>query len=99
MKNTLKITLLIVCVSFAGYNIAKTQESVPFFDTNLANIEVLGDEESLGCGGVATWVPNSYLGSSNCWNGGTHKKCKSMNRVCCNPAEQTDCKGVVSLGL
>lgn len=78
--------------SFVSYNILLSQEKIKTFDLTLSSIEALAENENeWGCGGNPTWVPNHYLGSANCWNGATHKKCKSMNGVCCNPSEQTDC--------
>lgn len=54
-----------------------------------------GWKRELGCGSHSTWVPNHYLGTDNCWNGASHKKCKEMSGACCNPSEQTDCDGIL----
>lgn len=56
----------------------------------LQNIESVTQNEFNECGD-ATFIPNEALRSAQCWNGGTHLKCKMQEHVCCNPATQTDC--------
>ena len=95
IKECLKFIVLLLFVSFIGYNVYLNQKGVIALDLSLESVEAIADPESeWGCAGHPTWIPNYYLGTANCWDGGTHKKCKEMTGVCCNPAEQTDCQGI-----
>lgn len=95
-KVNYKAIMLALCVSFMGYNVYCGMQSVKHLDLTLSSVEALANdtESQWGCAGNPTWLPNHALLSANCWNGGSHKECKEMSGVCCNPSEQTDCPGV-----
>lgn len=95
-KLNVKALFLVSFVSFMGYNVYQSVQGVKHLDTALSSVEALANdaEDGWGCAGHPTWLPNYALKTAPCWNGGTHKKCKEMSGVCCNPAEQTDCTGV-----
>lgn len=94
-RKFIQIALVVILGLITGYNVYNSQKELSSFEFVLANVEAIASsDETLGCAGNATWVNNQYLGSATCWNGGTHKKCKPMDNVCCNPSEQTDCKGI-----
>lgn len=96
-KHIARVFFTLVLIGITGYNVYNSLKPAEMSDIALANIEALasGEDGSIGCGGNPTYIPNEALRTANCWNGGTHKKCKSENSVCCNPSEQTDCKGVI----
>lgn len=56
----------------------------------LQDVESITRNEVNECGDV-TFIPDEALRSAQCWNGGTHLKCKAQDNVCCNPATQTEC--------
>lgn len=92
-----KMVLAFILVLFAGYNAYNAKKDMSAFDLVLANIDSSANsgEGGLGCGGNATWIPDTALLKANCWNGGTHLKCKDYDNVCCDPSKQTDCKGLI----
>lgn len=92
----LKIAVFALCASFMGYNVYRGLQGVEHLSFALSSVEALANdtENQWGCAGNPTWLPNHALKSANCWNGGSHKKCKEMSGVCCNPSEQTDCSEV-----
>lgn len=61
-------------------------------------MESLTQNENNACGNV-TFMPYYSLQEVACplYNG-THKKCKSFieSFVCCDPSQQTDCKGYIN---
>lgn len=100
-KISVKIVFISLCASFMGYNVYQGVQSTGRLDSVLASTEALANdtEHEKGCAGQPTWVPDHYLGSSVCWNGGTHKKCKKMDDVCCDPIQQTDCKELIDIDI
>lgn len=93
----LSAVLITAFIAVTGYDAYVSQQDANMLDLAITNVEALalGENGELGCGGHSTWVPNHYLGTANCWNGGSHKKCKEMSGVCYNPSEQTDCDGIL----
>ena len=92
-----KIAFVVAIAMVAGINVFNAQKSESFSDVALANVEALAGGETgqqWGCAGNPTFIANEALRTAQCWNGGTHKKCKSENNVCCDPAQQTDCDGI-----
>lgn len=95
----LKMTVLAMVVAVSGMNIYNSQvESKNVDHLTLENVEALAgviveenDMVQMGCGGNPTWIPNQAIQSAACWNGGTHKKCKDYENVCCDPSLMTDC--------
>lgn len=61
---------------------------------SLTDIESVAQGEAIDCRNV-TYIPNEALRTAQCWNGATHKKCKSQDNVCCNPDSQTDCSPII----
>ena len=96
-KKVLKVAFVAAIAMVSGINVCNAQKSNALSDIALANVEALADDETgqqWGCAGNPTFIPNEALRSAQCWNGGTHKKCKSEDNVCCDPSKQTDCSGV-----
>lgn len=97
MKNKfLKSVFVIAIAMIAGINVYNAQKTVVLSDVAMANVEALADTEGeYGCAGNATWIKDQALQSAACWNGGSHKVCKAMAGVCCDPAQMTDCAPVI----
>lgn len=95
MKKNKTILVLALCL-FVGYNVYQANKDMSAFDLVLTNIDSsANDGESWGCAGNPTFIPNQALLNANCWNGGTHLKCKDYKNVCCDPSKQTDCSGIL----
>lgn len=97
MKRFINLAFVAAIAAVSGYNVYKSQSVMNgMSDFALANVEALAndDESSVDCGNV-TFIPDEALRTAQCWNGGTHLKCKTQTGVCCNPSAQTDCKGLI----
>lgn len=94
LSRTLLASISTLCIMFSAYTVYSSTQAVKCFDLTLTNIEAVaqGEGGEWGCGGNPTWIKDQALKCAQCWNGGTHKVCKSETGVCCNPAEGTDCK-------
>ena len=95
-KNILKVAFVAAIALVSGINVFNSHKNVALSDVALANVEALSMDEGntqWGCAGNPTFIPNEALRSVRCWDGGTHKKCKKENNVCCDPSQQTDCNG------
>lgn len=85
-KSFIATTLGIILIATGNFYKIKKQDKMP--DIVLANIEALATGESnYGCAGNPTFIPDEALRTVNCWNGGTHKKCKKEANVCCDPSQ------------
>lgn len=92
-----KIVFIVTIVMIGGINVFNSQKPIELSDIAMANVEALADGESgqqWGCAGNPTFIPDEALRTAQCWNGGTHKKCKEEKNVCCDPSKQTDCSGI-----
>jgi len=55
-----------------------------------------GGTTTWGCGGNPTWVPNQSLQQKTCIIFITYRRiCDDMANVCCDPAQQVSCTGVL----
>lgn len=69
----LSAVLITAFIAVTGYDAYVSQQDANMLDLAITNVEALalGENGELGCGGHSTWVPNHYLGTANCWNGGS----------------------------
>jgi len=90
-----KVILIGTIAVMAAITYLETREVQELVTTD---VEALTGVEKNPCGNV-TFIPNSELREVVCPPAplnGTHKKCKDNkgSEVCCNPADQTDCKSL-----
>ena len=97
------IPFVIMLISINVYFVQQSNQKVTESQTRLNDFFELsafadGGEaapEEYGCADNPTFIKNQSLQSANCWNGGTHKKCKDDPSVCCDPSKGTDCGGFI----
>ena len=78
--------VLALFISIEAEKLCKIEDSL-----TTSNVETLTQGEIDNPCGNVTYIPNEALREVNCEDSGTHKKCKPLSNVCCNPSEQTDC--------
>lgn len=95
-KNVMKVAVVVAIAMVAGINLLNAQKPEVLSDIAMANVEALADYEGdYGCAGNPTWIKDQALQSATCWNGGSHKVCREMGGVCCDPSMMTDCAPVI----
>lgn len=111
MKKYFYFIAMLFVVAISIFNVINLRVRSNVSQMRLANIEALSDEggsssgsgesSNWGCAGHVTYIPYSMLLQKPCpIITETHKVCSVPDghiQVCCNPAEQTDCKGKINM--
>ena len=101
MKKSIFASFLITEIGIFAFITYIKGNTNPINDLLTTNVELLtrgekDDDKPTQCSNE-TFIPDQALQSAQCLSGGTHKKCKKYDKVCCDPSEGTDCPPIIHI--